>query len=575
VKFSNISALSRTHRPKNGKGMRVRSHARLLWLVLPIVVVGLTAGSALASSSPGSAPAVTGGSPPANTAPPVVSGTAKDGQTLTSTTGTWTSQQTISYSFQWLRCNTSGASCVSIAAATSSTYRLTSADVGSTIRSRVTATDTSGSSSAQSAQTAAVLAAVPWWLALPVVSGTAKVGQVLSSSAGSWAGTTPMTYSYQWWRCNSSGGSCVSISGATGSSYVVGSGDLGSTLRSRVTASNTAGSASALSMQTAVVVSGSGSASSSIYWGALMDGSTYSYLYGGSWGNAPWDANTWNKFESNAGKKTSIEHWSESSPWAHDFTYFKSTYDLVQNRGDLNLVDMSSGSVPLRDIANGLYDSSLKTWAQQAAAWGHPFFLRFDSEMNGNWEPYSPGVNGNTAADFVNAWKRFHDLANQAGATNITWVWCPNRESGVTSPLEQLYPGDTYVDWTGIDGFNKNTSVWSSFSSVFSPTYNHLLQLAPTKPIMIAEVSSQETGGSKASWITDALSTQLPTYFPRVEAFVWFNWRIYQNSTWNSFEIESSASSQQAFHNGIASSYYAPGGSFGNLPLLTKIKPLP
>jgi beta-mannanase len=303
-----------------------------------------------------------------------------------------------------------------------------------------------------------------------------------------------------------------------------------------------------------------------------MDGpDTYNYLYGGSWGYAPWDANTWNKFEANAGKKVSIVHWNQKSPWYQDFNYWKSTYDLVQNRGDLNLVDMSTSSVPLRDIANGLYDSSLTTWAQQAAAWGHPFFMRLDSEMNGNWAPYSPGNNGNTAADFINMWRHFHDLANQAGATNITWVWCPNVDRNKDwTPYSQVYPGDAYVDWTCLDGFNRDGS---SFSTIFGSSFSSLLQVAPSKPVMLGEIGSIEGGSGKAAWITDTLSTQLPTFFPQIKALVWFNWRFYQN-VWYDFEIESSASSQQAFHNAIASSYYAPGGSYGNLPLLTKIKPL-
>jgi beta-mannanase len=108
---------------------------------------------------------------------------------------------------------------------------------------------------------------------------------------------------------------------------------------------------------------------------------------------------------------------------------------------------MTSGGVALRSIADGLYDSSLKTWAQQVAAWGHPLFLRWDWEMNGNWQPYSPGVNGNTASDFVNAWRHFHDLTAQAGASNVTWVWCPNVDPGnIYTPYAQVYPGDAYVD---------------------------------------------------------------------------------------------------------------------------------
>jgi beta-mannanase len=108
---------------------------------------------------------------------------------------------------------------------------------------------------------------------------------------------------------------------------------------------------------------------------------------------------------------------------------------------------MSTGSVPLRDIANGKYDTSIRTWMQQVAAYGHPFFLILDVEMNGTWEPYSPGVNDNTSADFVNMWRHVHDLAQQAGAANITWVWAPNVDPrGLFTPYDQVFPGTAYVD---------------------------------------------------------------------------------------------------------------------------------
>ena len=416
----------------------------------------------------------------------------------------------------------------------------------------------------------------PTWSLPPVVSGSAEMGQVVSSSTGSWSGTAPIGYGFQWLRCDSGGGGCVAVSGATGSSYTVGSGDVGSTLRSRVTASNQGGSVSAQSAQTGVVVSGSsGSPGSSIYWGAYLDGTdTYNALYGGSWGDAPWDATTWDRFESNAGKKVSIVHWGVGPPWAQDFNYWIPTFELVRSRGDLSLVSMNSGSVPLRDIASGLYDSSLATWAQQAKAYGHPFFLRWDWEMNGSWFLWgTTSTNQNTPADYVAAWRHMHDIFQQAGATNVTWVWCVNAEFTGSVPLEQLYPGEGYVDWTAIDGYNQSSSTWwQSFATIFSATYSHLLQLAPSKPIMVAETSSREVGGSKANWITDALSTQLPTTFPQIKALVWENWWISSGDPW---EIESSSSSQTAFKTAISSGYYAPGGSYGNLPLLTKIDPLP
>jgi hypothetical protein len=213
------------------------------------VTASNSAGSASATSTQTAVVAV---APPANTTLPAVSGTAQDGQTLQTTTGTWTGNPT-GYAYQWLRCDATGANCASIAGATSPSYLVTSADVGSTIRSQVTATNPAGSASANSAQTAVVVAAPPINTAPPAESGNPSQGQTLMTSNGSWKGTTPMTDGYQWLRCDPSGANCAAIAGATASSYTLGSADVGSTVRSQVTASNVAGQGAAKSTQTAVV----------------------------------------------------------------------------------------------------------------------------------------------------------------------------------------------------------------------------------------------------------------------------------------------------------------------------------
>jgi hypothetical protein len=192
---------------------------------------------------------------PVNTSPPTITGTPQVGQTLTAGNGTWSNSPT-SFAYQWLRCNGGGNSCASIANATQSTYTLVGADAGSTMRVRVTATNADGSTSAQSAQTAAVAAAsssaAPKNTSPPTISGTARVGRVLTANDGTWTGN-PTGFSYQWQRCDADVANCSNIVGATAKTYAVRLADLGFRLRVVVTARNAKGSGTARSAITAIV----------------------------------------------------------------------------------------------------------------------------------------------------------------------------------------------------------------------------------------------------------------------------------------------------------------------------------
>jgi hypothetical protein len=184
---------------------------------------------------------------------PQISGSAMDGQTLTTDNGTWLDGPT-SYSYQWEDCNTSGASCSSIAGATGGSYTLTRTDVNDTVRVVVTASNTGGSTPSTSSQTGVVQPMpAPTNTALPAVSGAATQGQTLNTSNGTWTGNP--TFTYQWQDCNTSGASCTNISGATGTNYALTANDAGHTIRSVVTGANAGGSAKATSNQTATVAS--------------------------------------------------------------------------------------------------------------------------------------------------------------------------------------------------------------------------------------------------------------------------------------------------------------------------------
>ena len=234
-----------------GKAVKLGSYTLKLSVDSGSKTLRFTVKKASSSGGGGGGGTTPTGTAPANTALPTISGTVKDGQTLTAHAGTWTGSPT-AYAYRWDRCTASGASCADIGGATSGTYALVVADVGSTIRVIVTASNSHGSTSATSVQTAAVAGLPPANTSLPTISGTAKQGQTLSAVHGSWSGS-PSGYAYQWRRCNSSGASCSDIGGATSSTYSLVVADADSTIRVAITATNNWGSTSTTSSQTASI----------------------------------------------------------------------------------------------------------------------------------------------------------------------------------------------------------------------------------------------------------------------------------------------------------------------------------
>jgi mannan endo-1,4-beta-mannosidase len=322
-------------------------------------------------------------------------------------------------------------------------------------------------------------------------------------------------------------------------------------------------------------------APASIYWGAWIG----SQLTGGQ---PPWDMSAVTKFEEMTGKRLSLVHFSSpfsncsSSPCSF-YKFPAGPMENIRAHGSIPFFSWASQSIPsstnepnyqLSDVISGTYDSYIREFASAAKAWGHPFFLRFNWEMNGRWFPWSEGVNGNKAGEFVAAWRHVHDIFTSVGATNATWVWCPNVDpNNIFQSLGSLYPGNEYVDWTGLDGYNWGTNPvkpdrWRSFNEIYKSTYGKIVEtIAPSKPMAIGEMGSTEYGGSKASWISDALS-RVPTEYPKIRALLYFE-KYDSGMDW---PIETSATATSAFAAGIQNPAYATntfsalGGTSAVLP---------
>ncbi len=191
--------------------------------------------------------------PPKNTEPPTISGTAEAGNTLSAQPGEWTGSG-LSFSYQWESCNPAGGECAAVEGAIGRTYTLSEGDLGTTLRVAVTATDVEGTSPtpAASAPTAKVEAAPPVEVQAPSISGAADAQQVLLGSVGAWTGDD-LEVGYQWESCSSAGTECAPVEGATSQSYELGVGDIGTTLRLRVGVGNGLASLSAVSAPTPAV----------------------------------------------------------------------------------------------------------------------------------------------------------------------------------------------------------------------------------------------------------------------------------------------------------------------------------
>jgi Glycosyl hydrolase family 26 len=164
------------------------------------------------------------------------------------------------------------------------------------------------------------------------------------------------------------------------------------------------------------------------------------------------------------------------------------------------LIQWNPRIVTMDGILSGRYDRYLERYAKNLTRYRAPVILSFGHEMNGNW--YSWGAGHTDPALFIAAWRHIHD--RMKSATNIVWLWNPNRVSGQAQNLSVWYPGSAYVDVIGLDGYYRQQG--EVFDRVFGRSLRELHRIAPEKPVILAETGVNKNQQTFAAQFANLLS---------------------------------------------------------------------
>jgi hypothetical protein len=239
-------------------------------------------------------------------------------------------------------------------------------------------------------------------------------------------------------------------------------------------------------------------------------------------------------------------------------TYYSGWYEpfnvrlarAAASHGAAPLVQMDPNGVKLAAIASGQYDAYLSSYAEAVRAYHDPVILSFGHEMNGTW--YSWGYRKASPVQFVAAWRHIVTVFRALGAGNVTWLWTVNvindTQAGKIPSPAAWWPGKSYVNWVGIDGYYLKRS-WE-FVSLFGPTITDVREIT-SDPILIAETGAVSAADQSAK-IAD-LFAGIHTY--GLLGFVWFDSIDPINQ--EDFRISGPAA-LAAFRRGATTSYTRP-----------------
>jgi hypothetical protein len=214
-------------------------------------------------------------------------------------------------------------------------------------------------------------------------------------------------------------------------------------------------------------------------------------------------------------------------------------------------VQIDPGQTSLATIASGRDDAFVRSYADQVRAYGHPVIIGFAAEMNGDWYPW--GYRHTPARIFVAAWRHLVTVFRQQGAGNVIWLWTVDLTEVGTGPIQDWWPGASYVTWVGIDGYYYERNY--TFENAFLPTIAEV-RIFTRKPILLSETGVGQVAGQ---------AVKIPDLFAGVRAshllgFVWFDKAQADGLYHQDWRLEDNPAGLAAFREALKT-YKEPGGT--------------
>jgi hypothetical protein len=216
--------------------------------------------------------------------------------------------------------------------------------------------------------------------------------------------------------------------------------------------------------------------------------------------------------------------------------------NLVLEARAVPVLELEPFGIPLRRIVAGREDAWLRRYAKAVLSLKAPVILSFAPEANGSW--YEWGFRHTPAKVYVRAWRHVVTVFRKAGAGRIKWAWIMNRGFLQGERLDLLWPGGSYINMLGIDGYFKDPA--DNFRNLFVPTIRAMRKLS-TDPMLISETGAGPTAGKLHA--VRQLVAGMTRY--HLAGFVWFDIHQQGNSTHQDWRIETNPQALAAYRRAV------------------------